>query len=138
MTVMPQLTALIFGLVLYTGAFIAEIVRAGIQAVPKGQTEAARALGLRSGQMMRLITLPQAMRIIIPPMTSQYLNLVKNSSLATAVAYPELFQISGTVLNQTGRAVQIIIIVMLSYLTFSLVISAFLNWYNKRVQLVER
>ena len=138
MTVMPQLTALIFGLVLYTGAFIAEIVRAGIQAVPKGQTEAARALGLRSGQMMRLITLPQALRIIIPPMTSQYLNLVKNSSLATAVAYPELFQISGTVLNQTGRAVQIIIIVMLSYLAFSLVISAFLNWYNKRVQLVER
>ncbi|MEZ4767626.1 MAG: ABC transporter permease subunit [Caldilineales bacterium] len=138
LTVMPQLTALILGLVLYTGAFIAEIVRAGIQAVPKGQTEAARALGLRSGQMLRLIVLPQALRIIIPPMTSQYLNLVKNSSLATAVAYPELFQISGTILNQTGRAVQIIIIVMLSYLAFSLVISAFLNWYNKRVQLVER
>lgn len=138
LTIMPQLTALIFGLVLYTGAFIAEIVRAGIQAVPKGQTEAGRALGLRSGQMLRLIVLPQALRIIIPPMTSQYLNLVKNSSLATAVAYPELFQISGTVLNQTGRAVQIIVIVMLSYLAFSLVISAFLNWYNTRVQLVER
>ena len=137
-TVMPQFTAIVFGLVLYTGAFIAEIVRSGIQAVHKGQTEAARALGLRNGQMLRLIILPQALRVIIPPMTSQYLNLVKNSSLATAVAYPELFQISGTVLNQTGRAVQIIMIVMLSYLAFSLVISAFLNWYNKRVQLVER
>ncbi|MCA9869449.1 MAG: ABC transporter permease subunit [Caldilineae bacterium] len=138
LTILPQLTALVFGLVIYTGAFIAEIVRAGIQAVPKGQTEAARALGLRNAQMLRLIILPQALRIIIPPMTSQYLNLVKNSSLATAVAYPELFQISGTILNQTGRAVQVIIIVMLSYLAFSLIISAFLNWYNKRVQLVER
>lgn len=138
LTILPQFTAIVFGLVLYTGAFIAEIVRGGIQAVPKGQTEAARALGLRGGQLLRLVVLPQALRIIIPPMTSQYLNLVKNSSLATAVAYPELFQVSGTILNQSGRAVQIIIIVMLSYLAFSLVISGFLNWYNKRVQLVER
>lgn len=138
LTILPQFTAIVFGLVLYTGAFIAEIVRGGIQAVPKGQTEAARALGLRGGQMLRLVVLPQALRIIIPPMTSQYLNLVKNSSLATAVAYPELFQISGTILNQSGRAIQIIIIVMLSYLAFSLVISAFLNWYNQRIQLVER
>jgi general L-amino acid transport system permease protein len=134
----PEFAAILFGLVIYTGAFIAEIVRAGIQAVPRGQSEAARALGLTEGQRLRLVVLPQALRVIIPPLTSQYLNLTKNSSLAIAVAYPELVAVTNTILNQSGRAVQVVVLVMLSYLTVSLAISALLNWYNRRVALVER
>ncbi len=138
MVISPQFTAILLGLVVYTGAFIAEIVRAGIQSVSHGQTEASQALGLNRPQTLQLIVLPQALRVIIPPMTSQYLNLVKNSSLATAVAFPDIFQVSGTILNQTGRAVQVIAMIMITYLIFSLIISVFLNWYNKRIQLVER
>jgi len=134
----PEFAALLIGLVIYTGAYAAEIVRAGILAVSKGQTEAARALGLSEGQRLRLIVLPQALRVIIPPMTSQYLNLTKNSSLAVAIAYPDLVAVGNTVLNQSGFAVQVIVIFMVSYLTLSLSISAFLNWYNKKVALVER
>jgi general L-amino acid transport system permease protein len=134
----PEYAALLFGLTLYTSAFAAEIVRAGILAVSKGQSEAAKALGLNESQRLRLIVLPQAMRVIIPPMTSQYLNLTKNSSLAIAIAYPDLVSVGNTVLNQSGFAVQVIIIFMVSYLTLSLAISGFLNWYNKKVALVER
>jgi general L-amino acid transport system permease protein len=134
----PEFAALLAGLVIYTSAFAAEIVRAGILAVSKGQTEAARALGLSEGQRLRLIVLPQAMRVIIPPMTSQYLNLTKNSSLAVAIAFPDLVAVGNTVLNQSGFAVQVILVFMASYLTLSLSISAFLNWYNKKVALVER
>jgi general L-amino acid transport system permease protein len=131
--------ALLLGLVIYTGAFIAEIVRSGIQGVNRGQKEAARALGLSSGQMLSLVVIPQAMRIIIPPLTSQYLNLTKNSSLGIAIAYPELVGVfAGTVLNQTGQAVEVILITMLVYLTFSLLTSAFMNWFNARMKLVER
>lgn len=137
-TLTPEFAALLAGLVLYTGAFAAEIVRAGILAVSKGQTEAARAIGLTENQRLRLIVLPQAMRVIIPPMTSQYLNLTKNSSLAVAIAFPELVAVGNTVMNQSGFAVQVILIFMVSYLTMSLSISAFLNWYNKKVALVER
>jgi len=125
-------------LVIYTGAFIAEIVRAGIQSVARGQSEAARALGLTEGQRLRLVVLPQALRVIIPPLTSQYLNLTKNSSLAIAVAFPDLVAVTNTILNQSGRAVQVVVLVMLSYLVVSLAISALLNWYNRRVALVER
>ncbi|GAB4441531.1 MAG: hypothetical protein Kow0031_23560 [Anaerolineae bacterium] len=134
----PEFAALLAGLVIYTSAFAAEIVRAGILAVSKGQSEAARALGLSDGQRLRLIVLPQAMRVIIPPMTSQYLNLTKNSSLAVAIAFPDLVAVGNTVLNQSGFAVQVILVFMASYLTLSLSISAFLNWYNKKVALVER
>jgi general L-amino acid transport system permease protein len=124
---------------IYTAAFIAEIVRAGILAVSHGQTEAARALGLKPALNLRLVVIPQAMRVIIPPLTSQYLNLTKNSSLATAVGYPDLVAVwSGTTLNQTGQAVEIILMTMAVYLTISLVISSFMNWYNKRKALVER
>jgi general L-amino acid transport system permease protein len=134
----PEFFALLTGLVLYTSAFASEIVRAGILSVSKGQSEAARALGLSEGQRLRLIVLPQALRVIIPPMTSQYLNLTKNSSLAIAIGFPDLVAVGNTVLNQSGLAVQVIIIFMISYLTLSLLISAFLNWYNKKVALVER
>jgi general L-amino acid transport system permease protein len=134
----PNFAAILIGLTIYTGAFIAEIVRAGIQSVPKGQSEAARALGLSESQRLRLVVLPQALRVIIPPLTSQYLNLVKNSSLAIAVAYPDLFFTAFVTLNQSGRAVQVFIIVMAVYLSFSLLISFFLNWYNRRIALVER
>ncbi len=134
----PEFAALLFGLVLYTGAFIAEIVRAGIQSVSKGQTEAARSLGLTTGQTLRLIILPQALRVIIPPLTSQYLNLAKNSSLAIAIGYPDLFSIAGTVFNQTGAAIEIIMVMMLSYLSMSLITSILMNIYNNRVKLVER
>jgi general L-amino acid transport system permease protein len=134
----PEFAAILFGLVIYTGAFIAEVVRAGIQAVPRGQSEAARALGLTEGQRLRLVVLPQALRVIIPPLTSQYLNLTKNSSLAIAVAYPDLVAVTNTILNQSGRAVQVVVLVMLSYLVVSLAVSALLNWYNRRVALVER
>ena len=134
----PEFAALLFGLVVYTGAFIAEIVRAGIQAVAKGQVEAARSLGLTNSQALRLVVFPQALRIMIPPITSQYLNLAKNSSLAIAIGYPDLFSIAGTVFNQTGAAIEIIIIMMLSYLSMSLFTSLLMNIYNKRIQLVER
>src|SRR6185295_11522857 len=137
--ILPELMALILGLVIYTGAFIAEIVRAGIQGVPKGQKEAAMAIGLSPGQTLRLVVIPQAMRIIIPPLTSNYLNLIKNSSLAVAIAYPDLVNVfAGTVLNQTGQAVEVILITMLVYLTLSLLTSLFMNWFNARMALVER
>ncbi len=134
----PNFAAILIGLVLYTGAFIAEIVRAGIQSVPKGQSEAARALGLSEAQRLQLVVLPQALRVIIPPLTSQYLNLVKNSSLAIAVGYPDLWSTAFITLNQSGQAVQVFIIVMAAYLSFSLFISFLLNWYNQRIALVER
>jgi general L-amino acid transport system permease protein len=134
----PEFAALLLGLVIYTGAFIAEVVRAGIQAVPRGQVEAARALGHSGGQVLRLVVFPQALRVIIPPLTSQYLNLAKNSSLAIAIGFPDLFSVAGTVFNQTGTAIEIILILMLSYLSMSLFTSLLLNIYNRRIQLVER
>jgi general L-amino acid transport system permease protein len=134
----PEFTALLLGLVVYTGAFIAEIVRAGIQAVSRGQVEAARSLGLTNNQTLRLIVFPQALRVIIPPLTSQYLNLAKNSSLAIAIAYPDLFSVAGTVFNQTGAAIEIVVLMMLSYLSISLLTSLLMNIYNRRIQLVER
>lgn len=135
----PEFVALLFGLVLYTSAFIAEIVRAGILAVSSGQTEAAKALGLKEGDRLRLVVIPQAMRVIVPPLTSQYLNLTKNSSLAAAIGYPELVSVfMGTTLNQTGRAIEVVFITMLVYLTLSLSTAALMNWYNSRVALEER
>ena len=137
--VLPEFAALLLALSLYTGAFIAEIVRSGIQSVSHGQTEAALALGLRPATTTRLIVIPQALRVIVPPLTSQYLNLTKNSSLAVVIGYPDLVSVfSGTVLNQTGQAVEVIAITMAVYLTISLIISLFMNWYNRRVRLVER
>jgi general L-amino acid transport system permease protein len=134
----PEFAALLAGLVLYTAAFVAEIVRGGIQSVYKGQWEAARSLGLSSGMLMRLVILPQALRVIIPPLTSQYLNLTKNSSLAVAIGYPDLVHISNTTMNQTGRAVEAILLFASIYLTISLLTSAFMNWYNARVAIRER
>ncbi len=134
----PEFAALLAGLVVYTGAFIAEIVRGGILAVPKGQTEAARALGLRPLQVLRLVVIPQALRVIVPPLTSQYLNLAKNSSLAVAIGYPDLFNVANTIINQSGRAIEMVLLIMISYLTMSLLTSAFMNWYNRRVRLIER
>jgi general L-amino acid transport system permease protein len=134
----PEFMALTSGLVLYTSAFIGEVVRSGILSVSKGQVEAAHALGLNSFQTLRLIVFPQALRVIIPPLTSQYLNLIKNSSLAIAVGYPDVFYISNTIQNQTGRAVEMISMVMLTYLIFSLITSVFMNWYNQKIKLVER
>ena len=137
--VLPEFMALLFGLVIYTAAFIAEVVRAGILAVSKGQAEAAYALGLRPGPTLRLVVVPLAMRVIVPPLTSQYLNLTKNSSLAVAIGYPDLVQIfTGTVLNQTGQAVEVVVITMAVYLTISLVTSFLMNLYNRCVALVER
>lgn len=138
-TVIPELTALLLALALYTSAFIAEIVRSGIEAVSKGQTEAAQSLSLSRSQTLRLVIIPQAMRVIIPPLTSEYLNLTKNSSLATAIGYPELVSVfMGTTLNQTGQAVEVIAMTMLVYLVISLVTSLFMNLYNRKVALVER
>jgi general L-amino acid transport system permease protein len=135
----PEFAALVFGLVTYTAAFIAEIVRAGVLAVSHGQTEAASALGLRRGSTMRLIVVPQAMRLIIPPLTSQYLNIVKNSSLAVFIGYPDLVLIfAGTVLNQTHAAVQVMAITMAVYLVISLAIALLLNFYNDSLSLKER
>jgi general L-amino acid transport system permease protein len=135
----PEFVALVFALSTYTASFIAEIVRAGILSVSQGQTEAASALGLRRSQTLRLIIIPQALRVIIPPLTSQYLNLTKNSSLAAAIAYPDIVLVfAGTALMQTGQAVEIIAITMAVYLTISLVISGLMNWYNKHMALVER
>ena len=139
MVMQPEFIALLLGLSIYTASFIAEIVRAGIQGVSKGQKEAASALGLSNGQMLRLVVIPQAMRIIIPPLTSQFLNLTKNSSLAVAIGYPDLVSVwSGTVLNQTGQAVEVILVTMGVFLTISLITSAFMNWFNKHMALVER
>jgi general L-amino acid transport system permease protein len=136
--VSPEFAALLLGLVIYTGTFIAEIVRAGILAVSWGQSEAAMALGLKSGQRMRLIILPQALRVIVPPMTSQFLSLTKNSSLAVAIGYPDLVSVANTTINQTGQAVEGITMIMAVYLTLSLIISALMNLYNRSVALVER
>ncbi|MBY4675416.1 amino acid ABC transporter permease [Marinobacterium arenosum] len=139
MTLLPELVALWLALTIYTGTFIAETVRAGILAVPHGQLEAASALGLPKTRTLRLIIIPQAMRVIIPPLTSQYLNLTKNSSLATAIGYPDLVAVfAGTTLNQTGQAIEVITMTMAVYLTLSILTSIFMNWYNKRMSLVER
>ena len=137
-TILPELIALLLALSIYTASFIAEIVRAGIMAVSHGQSEAAHALGLRAQPTLRLVVIPQALRVIIPPLTSQYLNLTKNSSLAVAIAYPDLVAMGGVVMNQSGRAVEIVVIWMIVYLTVSLLTSSFMNWYNARVRLVER
>ncbi|MDP3255949.1 MAG: amino acid ABC transporter permease [Bosea sp. (in: a-proteobacteria)] len=137
--IFPEFVALLIGLTTYTAGFIAEVVRAGILAVSKGQTEAAHALGLRPGPTLKLVVIPQAMRVIIPPLTSNYLNLTKNSSLAVAIGYPDLVQVfTGTVLNQTGQAVEVVAVTMAVYLTISLVTSLFMNIYNQRMALVER
>ncbi|HEY8381736.1 MAG TPA: amino acid ABC transporter permease [Microvirga sp.] len=139
MQILPEFVALLVGLVTYTAGFIAEVVRAGILAVSKGQTEAAGSLGLKPGQTLRLVVIPQAMRVIIPPLTSQYLNLTKNSSLAVAIGYPDLVQVfMGTVLNQTGQAIEVVVITMGVYLTISLLTSFVMNIYNRRVAIVER
>jgi general L-amino acid transport system permease protein len=134
----PEFTALLVGLVLYTAAFIGEVVRGAIQAVRQGQWEAARALGLSEGDTLRRVVFPQALRIIVPPLTSQYLNLVKNSSLAIAIGYPDLFKVGQTMANQTGQPVPVIILVMSTYLAISLATSALMNLYNRRVQVLER
>jgi general L-amino acid transport system permease protein len=138
MTLTPEFAALLFGLVIYTSAFIAEVVRSGIQSVDRGQWEAAGALGIKNSLVLRLVVLPQALRVIIPPMTSQYLNITKNSSLAVAIGYPDLVSVINTTLNQTGQAIEGILMIMAAYLTVSLSISFFMNWYNKRIALVER
>ncbi|MER9102433.1 amino acid ABC transporter permease [Mesorhizobium sp. M7A.F.Ca.US.010.02.1.1] len=136
--VRPEFLSLYLALSCYTAAFIAEIVRAGIRGVSAGQTEAAGALGLRSGSILRLVVVPQAMRIVIPPLTSQYLNLTKNSSLAIAIGYPDLTATAGTVLNQTGQAVEGVVIMMVIYLAISLLTSLVMNWFNAKMALVER
>ena len=139
LVMLPELVALVLALSIYTASFIAETVRAGILAVSHGQIEAAHALGLKHGQTLRLVVIPQALRVIIPPLTSQYLNLTKNSSLAVAIGYPDFVNVfTGIVLNQTGQAVEVIAITMAVYLTLSLLTSAFMNWYNRRMALVER
>lgn len=138
LTISPEFSALLLGLVLYTAAFVAEVVRAGIQSVNKGQTEAAMAIGLKPGQVLNLIILPQALRVIIPPLTSQMLNLTKNSSLAVAIGYPDFVSVAGTTINQTGQAIEGVLLIMIVYLIFSLSTSAFMNWYNKKMAIVER
>jgi len=136
---LPEFVALLLALTTYTAAFIAEVVRAGVLAVPRGQTEAAFALGLRRGLTLRLIVVPQALRVIVPPLTNQYLNLTKNSSLAVAVGYPDLFAVfAGTTLHQTGQAIEIIAITMAVYLAISLFTSALMNWYNAHIRVAER
>jgi general L-amino acid transport system permease protein len=134
----PEFTALLLGLILYTAAYVAEVVRAGIQSVSKGQTEAAMSLGLKSAFILNLVVLPQALRVIIPPLTSQMLNLTKNSSLAVAIGYPDFVSVAGTTINQTGQAIEGVALMMIVYLTLSLLTSAFMNWYNKKMKLVER
>ncbi len=134
----PEFGALLTGLVLYTAAFVAEVVRAGIQSIGHGQTEAAMSIGLKQGHIMNLIILPQALRVIIPPLTSQMLNLTKNSSLAVAIGFPDFVAVANTSINQTGQAIEGVALIMICYLSFSLLTSAFMNWYNKRIALVER
>ncbi|MFB8790393.1 MAG: ABC transporter permease subunit [Potamolinea sp.] len=138
LVISPELGALLLGLVIYTASFIAEIVRGGIQSVPKGQIEAAQSLGIKPGLTMRMVVLPQALRVIIPPLTSQYLNLAKNSSLAIAIGYPDIYFVASTTLNQTGRAVEVVLLVVITYLIISLTISLLMNLYNQSVQLKER
>lgn len=134
----PEFSALLIGLVLYTASFIAQIVRAGIQSISHGQTEAAMSIGLKPAHVLKLVIFPQALRVIVPPLTSQLLNLTKNSSLAVAIGYPDFVQVAGTTINQTGQAVEGVAMMMVVYLTFSLLTSAFMNWYNKRIKIVER
>ena len=138
MTLSPEFIALLLGLVLYTAAFVAEVVRAGIQSVSKGQTEAALSIGLKPDQVLNLVILPQALRVIIPPLTSQMLNLTKNSSLAVAIGYPDFVSVANTTINQTGQSIEGVALIMLVYLIFSLSTSVFMNWYNKKTALVER
>ena len=138
LNISPEFSALLLGLVLYTAAFVAEAVRAGIQAVSKGQREAAMSIGLKTNQVLQLVILPQALRVIIPPLTSQMLSLTKNSSLAVAIGYPDFVSVAGTAINQTGQAIEGVAMIMIVYLGFSLSTSAFMNWYNKKVALVER
>jgi general L-amino acid transport system permease protein len=138
LTVTPEFAALLLGLVFYTAAFVAEIVRAGIQSVGRGQVEAAMSVGLFPGQVLRLVILPQALRVIIPPMTSQMLNLIKNSSLAIAIGFADFVAVTNTTINQTGQAIEGVALIMLVYLFFSLSTSLFMNWYNKKMALVER
>ncbi len=138
LTLSPEFVALLLGLVLYTAAFVAEAVRAGIQAVSKGQTEAAVSIGLKPGQVLNLVILPQALRVVIPPLTSQLLNLTKNSSLAVAIGYPDFVSVANTTINQTGQSIEGVALIMVVYLFFSLSTSLFMNWYNKRAKLVER
>jgi general L-amino acid transport system permease protein len=135
---LPELVALLLGLSIYTAAFIAEVVRAGLKSVSPGQTEAAQALGLGRMQTLRLVVIPQAMRVIIPPLTNQYLNLTKNSTLAVAIGYPDLVQVSGTVQNNFGHAIEVVAITMAVYLSFSLITSLVMNVYNRRYAVVER
>ena len=134
----PEFTALLLGLILYTAAYVAEVVRAGIQSVSKGQSEAAMSLGLKPAFVLNLVILPQALRVIIPPLTSQMLNLTKNSSLAVAIGYPDFVSVAGTTINQTGQAIEGVAMMMIVYLTLSLLTSAFMNWYNTKMALVER
>lgn len=134
----PEFAALLIGLVIYTGAFIAEVVRSGMQSVAKGQREAAKAIGLSEFQTLRLVILPQALRVIAPPLTSQYLNLTKNSSLAVAIGFPDLFNIGNTMMNQTGQSIPIFAMIMMSYLFISLTTSAYMNWYNRRINRIGR
>ena len=134
----PEFMSLFLALSFYTAAFIAEIVRAGVMGVPSGQSEAAEAVGLRRKQALRLVVIPQAMRIVIPPLSSQYLNLIKNTSLAIAIGYPDLVAVGGTILNQTGQSIEVVAIWMVIYLSISLVVSGFMNWFNNRMALVER
>lgn len=136
--VSPEFGALLLGLIIYTASFVAEIVRAGIQAISKGQTEAAMSIGLRRGQILNLVILPQALRVIIPPLTSQMLNLTKNSSLAVAIGFPDFVSVASTTINQTGQAIEGVTLIMVVYLCFSLLTSVFMNWYNKKMALVER
>jgi general L-amino acid transport system permease protein len=138
MTLSPEFIALLLGLVLYTAAFVAEVVRAGIQSVSIGQREAAMSIGLKPPLVLNLVILPQALRVIIPPLTSQMLNLTKNSSLAVAIGFPDFVSVANTTINQTGQSIEGVALIMLVYLIFSLSTSAFMNWYNKRVALVER
>jgi len=138
LSVSPEFGALLLGLVFYTAAFVAEVVRAGIQSVSKGQQEAAMSIGLRPNRLLQLVILPQALRVIIPPLTSQMLSLTKNSSLAVAIGYPDFVSVAGTAINQTGQAIEGVAMIMLVYLFFSLSTSAFMNWYNKKIALVER
>lgn len=134
----PEFSALLIGLVLYTASFIAQIVRAGIQSISHGQTEAALSVGLKPVHVLKLVIFPQALRVIVPPLTSQLLNLTKNSSLAVAIGYPDFVQVAGTTINQTGQAVEGVALMMLVYLTFSLLTSAYMNWYNKKIAIIER
>lgn len=138
MALSPEFSALLFGLVIYTAGFIAEVVRGGILAVRRGQIEAAQALGLNGAQILRLVIFPQAMRVIVPPLISQYLNLAKNSSLAVYIGFPDLFAVNQTILNQTGQPVPVIALVMATYLTMSLLTSLIMNLYNRRVQILEK